>query len=679
MKNSLSRKILIGTLATSLLIMPIADAAAVTKTIDLTYGGTSITLNGANLSLKTSASKAAEVITYNNQQYIPAKVLASALSLTLSYDSKTNVLALKGTLPSSTASTTQSTVSTTGAAPTGTPPTGTPPTGTPPTGTPPTGTPPAKPEGSTATDAVTTATKTQTNTAAYTNQSATTSDAGKTTATQVVIEKSTAVKQKSKVTFGGVALTLNGKTLTLKDSYGKTQETMNYNGTLYIPVASLEKTFNLKTAYNKTTGVLSLTGQSTMPSSTSNQGTAPGGQSTATITGTAVKSISSDAGVITGETYTATKSNESAIIVTKGGELTLSDSTIQKSGDSTSEETSNFNGLNAGILTENGGQLTLKNVIINTDSDGSNAVVSTGNGSTINIEKITISTTKNSSRGLHATYTGVINATDVNIHTLGDHSGALTTDRGEGTVTVTNGTLITEGDGSPGVYSTGTIKGTNLVSTAKGSEAAVIEGKNSITLIDSILYGAKKWGVMIYQSFSGDAGTGTGTFTMTGGSIEAAVGPMFYSTNTNGIINLSKVKLTNPSGILLQADGNNQWGTKGSNGANIVFNANDQILEGKVIADAISTVILNLSSNSNFVGSVNSDAEAKSVSVNLSADSTWTLTSNSYVSVITDQDATLVNIKDQGFNIYYDASNSSNTWLAGKTITLSGGGKLMPK
>ena len=82
-----------------------------------------------------------------------------------------------------------------------------------------------------------------------------------------------------------------------------------------------------------------------------------------------------------------------------------------------------------------------------------------------------------------------------------------------------------------------------LISTATGSEAAVIEGKNNITLTKSNITGYKKDGVMIYQSFSGDASTGEGTFNMTGGSITAKTGPIFYLTNTIATINLENVQL----------------------------------------------------------------------------------------------------------------------------------------
>ena len=76
-------------------------------------------------------------------------------------------------------------------------------------------------------------------------------------------------------------------------------------------------------------------------------------------------------------------------------------------------------------------------------------------GSIINVSNVTINTTKNSSRGLDATYNGTIIAKDVNITTNGVHCAALANDRGEGTVHLTGGTVKTTGTDSPAIYSTG--------------------------------------------------------------------------------------------------------------------------------------------------------------------------------------------------------------------------------
>lgn len=76
---------------------------------------------------------------------------------------------------------------------------------------------------------------------------------------------------------------------------------------------------------------------------------------------------------------------------------------------------------------------------------------------------------------------------------------------------------------------------------------------------------------MIYQSMSGDAGEGTGTFTATNSnlSIQAnskyyKTAPMFFITNTDAIINLKNCQLTYGSNTLISSKGTTEWGTTGT-------------------------------------------------------------------------------------------------------------------
>ncbi|MGZ4702937.1 MAG: hypothetical protein ACXV98_17145, partial [Ilumatobacteraceae bacterium] len=64
----------------------------------------------------------------------------------------------------------------------------------------------------------------------------------------------------------------------------------------------------------------------------------------------------------------------------------------------------------------------------------------------------------------------------------GANSAAVATDRGGGTITVTGGSATTSGQDSPGLYFTGVLDVTGMTIVATGSECAVIEGSNSITL-----------------------------------------------------------------------------------------------------------------------------------------------------------------------------------------------------
>ena len=423
-------------------------------------------------------------------------------------------------------------------------------------------------------------------------------------------------------------------------------------------------------------------------------GGAPGGGSSASSVQTTGVYEVTDTQTESGGTYDSTQSDVSPIQVSQGGSLTLSDAAVSKSGDTSNTENSEFYGLNAAILVKEASSAVLDGLTITTDAEGANAVFATGENADIQIRNSTISTSANSSRGLDATYGGSITAEQVTIQTQGSHSAALATDRGEGTVTASGSSLQTAGEGSPCIYSTGAITLSSSTGLATGSSIAVVEGKNSITVTDSDLtgYGIGRAGggiddagVMIYQSMSGDAGEGTGTFTAANSTLSIdpasdkyASAPMFFVTNTDAEIHLTSTKLSFGSGILLNAAGNDgEWGTAGSNGGNVTMTAEDQTLEGDITADSISTVSLTLS-NSTLSSAVNGGNSAKSLSLTLDAGSTWNVTGTSYLTAFTNADADCSNIQSNGYTVYYDAGSSANAWLNGATLSLPGGGSLAP-
>ena len=377
----------------------------------------------------------------------------------------------------------------------------------------------------------------------------------------------------------------------------------------------------------------------------------------------------------------STKSNRSAVLVVHGAQLILSGAVLTKTGDSSSTDQSNFTGLNAGALASSGSRLTLINTSVDTDAEGANAVFASGKGSSVTASNIKIHTQKNSSRGLDATYSGTITAENVDITTEGAHCAALATDRGEGTVTVHGGRASTAGEGSPVIYSTGNITASGLTGNASGSEIAVIEGKNSITLDTCDLTGSGMRGIMLYQSFSGDAENGTSSFTARDSVLTStSAGPFFYITNTNAKAALSGTKLVFKSGILIHAAGNDGaqgWGQQGSNGGIFLFTAHDQDLKGDIVCDAISSIDFVLSANAAYTGAVNTAKEG-AVSVTLENSAVWNVTADSWIAGLKDTDVTFSNIHSNGHTVYYDKTNSRNLFLGSKTVTLPDGGKLVP-
>lgn len=407
-------------------------------------------------------------------------------------------------------------------------------------------------------------------------------------------------------------------------------------------------------------------------------GSSQAGGNTTEVTGTGFYTLSSGSATKSNGTITASNKDQSAVIVSNGASLKLSNMKLSTSGNSSSMDSSSFYGLNAAVLAKANSKISISNTTINTTGTGANGVFAYGNGASIDLNNVNINCKASGAHGVDATVSGVLTMNNVNITTAGNGaSAAIATDRGGGTITANGGTVLTTGTKSPAIYSTGNITVNNATLKSTASEAAVIEGKNSITANNCIMTTTKNYGVFIYQSMSGDASVGSGTFTMNGGSLTAAEGPLFYSTNTTGIINLKNVSLSCKSGILLKANAD-QWGTTGSNGSDITLNADAQKLKGDVILDKISTGVLNLKNNSTLQGAINTDKTAKSVSLSMDKSSTWNVTADSYLTGLIDGDTTLKNIISNGYTIYYNSTGSANSWLGGKTITLTGGGKLVP-
>jgi hypothetical protein len=399
---------------------------------------------------------------------------------------------------------------------------------------------------------------------------------------------------------------------------------------------------------------------------------------TSEVTGTAAYSLTTGSAAKSGTTMTASQQNQSAVIVSGGASLTLSKVKVSTTGSSSSMDSSSFYGLDSAILAKTGSKITVSDSTVETTGSGANAVFASGTGATVNLTNVTIKCTATGSHGVDATLGGILNLKNVNITTAGNGAAAaIATDRGGGTITAEGGTILTTGTKSPAIYSTGTIKVSNATMKSTNSSSVVVEGKNSVTVNNCTMTSDSDNAVFIYQSASGDAETGSGTFTMTGGTLTATKGMLFYSTNTTAVINLKNATLSTGSGILLKASAD-QWGTSGKNGSDVTLNADTQKMTGNVVLDSVSTAAIKLTNSSSLTGAINNAKTAKSVSLSLDKTSSWTVTADSYINALTDADTSLANIISGGHTVYYNSSNSANSWLGGKTVSLSGGGQLVP-
>ena len=385
---------------------------------------------------------------------------------------------------------------------------------------------------------------------------------------------------------------------------------------------------------------------------------------------TAVKEITSDENITSGE-YNSSNKDENAIMVS-GNNSSLSNVTVNKTGDSDQGDSTSFYGINSAIIAKDGATLTIKNATISTDANGANGVFSYGgsattnnsnsDNTTVNISDSKITTNKDNSGGIMTTGGGIMNATNLEIVTNGTSSAAIRSDRGGGTVTVDSGTYTTNGKGSPSIYSTAniTVKNANLISNA--SEGIVIEGKNSVSIENTTLtdnntelngQSTTYKNIFIYQSMSGDAAVGNATFSAKNSTITTNKGDTLYVTNTTATINLTNNKLINNDNtgnfLRIQKD---SWGNNGSNGGSVTLNLDNQKAIGNITVDSLSTLNLTLKNNSYIEGNINKDNSAKNIVLTIDKSSKIKLTSDMYINELNNEDETNSNIDLNGYKLF---------------------------
>lgn len=209
---------------------------------------------------------------------------------------------------------------------------------------------------------------------------------------------------------------------------------------------------------------------------------------------------------------------------------------------------------------------------------------------------------------------------------------------------VDGGTYNSTGAGSPAIYSTADIAIHDATLKATGSEAASIEGKNTIKLFDCNLTGKmpdssendNTWGVILYQSSSGDSTVGTSEFSMVGGSLDIQNGGFFHTNSTASEFLFDNVSLTHTNNdsyeYLIRCCGNKRWNSGAGSTCN--FTTIDQTMNGKVIYDSASTLNLYLTGSSTWTGASSVDTTytgSKTSAIYLASNSKWIVNGNSTI------------------------------------------------
>ncbi len=366
----------------------------------------------------------------------------------------------------------------------------------------------------------------------------------------------------------------------------------------------------------------------------------------------------------------STKDDVSAIYAFDKAEVVLDALDVTTSGNASSFENASFHGLNAGVLAARGASVMMKGGTITTTGAAANGAFAVDKGSRIALNGVKVKASGENAHGVMVAGSGVAIIENGDMSTTGSRSAVIATDRGGGEVTVRGGNYNTAGKTSPVLYSTGAIRVSDIKGTAEAAEAIVVEGSNSASVSNSTLHSGRN-GVMLYQSFSGDAKGIDGKLTIDWGSMSVESGPLFYITNSRADIRLTRVKLSGKSGDLITASAD-RWGLNGRNGGKVGVVAVDQKLLGRVTADDISDISLRLEGKSSFIG-----ATKGNVSISIASGSSWTVTGDSHVEKLDVGGNLLERVLSKGHIVTY--STKLNQWAQGREILLRDGGKLIPQ
>lgn len=390
------------------------------------------------------------------------------------------------------------------------------------------------------------------------------------------------------------------------------------------------------------------------------QGSAPG-MSASSVSYSGATTISSDMS-LENTSYTSSTGAQNALLIT-GGTVKLDQITVTKTGDD-SGDNSDFYGTNAAIMAT-GGTTEIENSTVETNGSHANAIFSYGDAK-VTVKDTKITTSSNNSGGIMVTGGGTLTAEDLQVETAGNSAAAIRSDRGGGTMTVTGGSYKTTGQGSPAIYSTADISVKSAKLEATASEGVVIEGLNSVSLnsvtledTNNTLNGNSETykNIFIYQSMSGDAEDGTGTFTAKDSIINTHQGDTFFITNTTAVIKLTNNTFTNTddSGVFLRAQ-SGKWGSTGSNGGQVTITYEDQEVIGDMVADEISSVDFILSNASYYKGALSGDNFTLRITDDASV---FVLTADTNLTSLENTDADNLNIYANGHKLYVNGSEVS--------------------
>ena len=350
------------------------------------------------------------------------------------------------------------------------------------------------------------------------------------------------------------------------------------------------------------------------------------------------------------ETIESTQPNHSVICNQNGGTVTLDQNTLVKSGDSI-----NTDGTNSIVYTTGSSFTKIDQSDLQSTSKGSSGIVA-NEKAMVYANDSTIMTSNDSSNGLEAVSSGQIIANQMDITTQGNQSAAVNVKQNDGSISLTNSILSTNGNDAPLLHANGTIEADNVSGNASHSKIAEVEGGHHLSIYNSQLSSTNnhllqneliKNGIRI-QCVQDSSTKEKARIDICNSILSTMIdeGSMFYvdGQDTNIVLNKSLLSFDCDHVDLLHV----------SNG-NVKLTGSEETMVGNIAVESHAKVDMYLLDGSSYTGSTSYE-EQGTLNMNISSDSSWIVSSDCKVNClniesggeIIDADGNLVTITQQG-------------------------------
>lgn len=385
--------------------------------------------------------------------------------------------------------------------------------------------------------------------------------------------------------------------------------------------------------------------------------------------------------------FSVNANDTSVLVIANQSEVGLDSTTVVKHGYSSNLFQASFYGLNAAINIANASTVSISNVNVTTHNGAAN-IFAFGSDTVVNVENTWLYSSGPTSHGLYASGNATIYATNIRHYSGGNRCSSFSGDSPAGYVHVNNAIAHTDGVGSALCYALGLCNMTNVVGHASHSPVTFSDGPQTSIWKNSDVTAGLLAGTVIFSSMVRQAGASV-TFDNSKLTVLGETMPALWFGNIIATASIISSQINNTASNILAVANYSQvtqdfdyFAGYPENSmllpAEAAINVEGSDVSGSLVAYNGSSISLALSQYSTWTGEALAGYGEAYFGVSLDKTSNWTLTATTQLMNFTNADSSLSNIASNGYNITYNSSAPANAMWNGKTISLPGGGKLVP-